>query len=322
MAITNPFKGLSKNQRYVAIGGVTLVAGFLVFEHHKKTGSWNPWSQGSQANAASGGQIDPVTGMAYSQDNVTDPITGLTYLAEAEQYGSVATAEAAFGGYGGSVATGSGYGVQPASGGSVAGTLPTAPGSAYANNQDWVQAVQAGLTAIGYDENAVNQALQLYLGGQPLTPSQVALVNVALAEFGQPPNGSFQIIHAPSSGPSTTPPPGGGTPPPPGGGVDHGPVPPPATKVANYPAGIRVAGAWTAGKSSSAKVTWQPVKGATGYAVHLTYQGASVDKFNTHNTYANFGGLTPNHTYTVHVATINGAGTGPESNGPSFKTPR
>jgi len=316
--LTNPLKGLSKTQRYAALGGVSLVGAYLVYHHHKTTGSWNPWSRPAANQTTSSTQIDPVTGLAYSQDNAIDPITNLSYLAEAEQYGSVATAEAAFGGYGGSLATGTGIGVQPASGGSTAGTLPT-QASAYADNADWVQAVQAGLTEIGYDETAVNTALQKYLGSQPLTPDEVALINVALAEFGNPPNGSYQIIHAPAAGPGTTPPPpppsGGGNPPP-----SHNP--PPAPKVLGYPSGIRVAGNFTSGNSSSAKVTWAPVKGATGYHVHLTYQGARVDEFTTHNTYANFGQLTPSHTYTVHVATINGAGTGPESNGPSFKTPK
>src|SRR5215469_1554067 len=119
MAFENPFttiKNLPKPARYAVIAGTAGITGWLLYSHHKNTGSWNPWSQGSKTT--SGGQaadINPVTGLAYSQDTATDPVTGLPYLSEAEQYGSVQAAEAAVSAYGLSTGTGSGIPVNPAS---------------------------------------------------------------------------------------------------------------------------------------------------------------------------------------------------------------
>lgn len=197
----NPFRNLSKPQKYMVAGGVVLLGGFVVWRHHSQTGSWNPWS-GGNANAsgnANSSAIDPITGLPYSMDNQVDPITSLTYLAEAEQYGSVATAEASVSAYGTSSGTGSGIGVSPASPGNGSSTPP--PSDAYASNQDWVQAVQAGLTDLGYAETTTNAAIQGYLANQPLPAQEYRLMKTALSEFGPPPNGSFQLLQAPASAP-------------------------------------------------------------------------------------------------------------------------
>lgn len=206
MAIENPFKNMSKPAIYASLAGFVGITGYLMYRHHASTGSWNPWSSGSSASTpsptTSTTQIDPVTGLPYSQDDATDPETGLTYLAEAEEYGSVATAEADVSQFGTTVDSGTG------TTGYVDGTSTSSTGavsvSTYTSNAAWSQAVQAGLSDVGYDPTTVASAIGAYLTGMPLTAAQVAIVNAAIAEYGPPPVGNLQVIQAPASGPATT----------------------------------------------------------------------------------------------------------------------
>ena len=202
MPFTNPLKGLSKTQIYVAVGGATAVGGYLVIHHHSTTGSWNPWSSGSGAASSA---TDPVTGLPVSEDNTIDPVTGLTYLAEAQQYGSVSTAEASVSAYGGSEASGSGIPVNPAVPESDQGSANTVVGTnVYTSDSAWSQAAQAGLTDIGYTGTDVSAALGLYLTGQPVTSTQAQIINAAIGEYGPPPQGSFQITLQPATAASST----------------------------------------------------------------------------------------------------------------------
>lgn len=208
MPIANPFKGMSKPAVYASLAGFAGIGGYFVYRHHASTGSWNPWSTDDSSAASDTTQttqLDPVTGLPYSQDDATDPVTGMTYLAEAQQYGSVAAAEADVAQFGTTVASGSGVAVSPA-------TYPvssTAPGAVavdtYTSNAAWAQAVQAGLAGVGYDATAVGAALGAYLQGLPLStagsPSPYAIVNTAISEYGRPPVGTFQVIQAPPAGP-------------------------------------------------------------------------------------------------------------------------
>lgn len=193
----NPFKNLSKWQLYAVIAGGGLIGVYAEVQHHKKTGSWSPFKS-APASTAGGQGINPVTGLPYSSDSATDPQTGLTYLQEAEQYGSVAAAEAAVSAYGMSTATGSGIPVNPASPVSQ-GSINTPVGtSVYTSNSAWAQAVQAGLSSITgsqqYDGTDIGTALGAYLTAQPLGPKQAKVVSTAIAEYGPPPVGSYQII--------------------------------------------------------------------------------------------------------------------------------
>ena len=214
MAFENPFKNLSKPQLYIVVAGGLGIGGFALVAHHKKTGSWSPFASGTAATSNSGATgTDPVTGLPYSQDDATDPITGQQYLAEAEQYGSVAAAEASVSAYGQSTATGSGIPVNPASPAS-SGSINTPVGtSVYTSNAAWAQAATAGLTDVGYSGTDVATALGDYLTQTPLTPAQATLVNTAIAEYGPAPVGALQVILQPKSGPSTTPSPPTPTPP-------------------------------------------------------------------------------------------------------------
>lgn len=179
-------------------------------------------SSGSSAAGASSSAIDPVTGLPYSEDSTVDPATGMTYLAEAQQYGSVAAAEAAVAGQ--YSATGQAAGAGVTSGfPTIYGGGSQPSGNSYASNAQWSQAVTAGLVNLGYSATDVAAALGLYFQGMPLTSgadgvSYLSIIQAAVAEFGPPPVGTYPIVAPPTSGGGvggTGSPGGGGTPPPP-----------------------------------------------------------------------------------------------------------
>jgi hypothetical protein len=205
----NPFKDLPKP---VIIGGIAVtggLTGFLLYRHHKSTGSW--FGSGTTSTAGGSSAIDTVTGLPTSEDNAIDPVTGLTYLAEATQYGSVATAEASVSAYGTSSATGTGTLVTPADGGS-SGTTTLAPGAVssptYTSDAAWAQAVQAGLSDVSgsteYDGTDIGTAIGDYLQNIPVTAAQKSVITTALAEYGNPPSGARQIITIPTATPGKT----------------------------------------------------------------------------------------------------------------------
>jgi hypothetical protein len=211
MAIENPFKNLSKPQLYAIVGGSVLIGGYIVVHHHSTSGSWNPFSSGTATTAATSGgtaaSIDPVTGLPYSEDDATDPTTGLEYLAEAQEYGSVSAADSSVSAYGASTATGSGIPVNSASPAST-GSVNTVTGSViYTSNAAWAQAAEAGLTDVGYASTDVATALGAYLTGEPVTSTEASLISVAVSEYGAPPVGTFQIILQPTTSTGTTTPP-------------------------------------------------------------------------------------------------------------------
>jgi hypothetical protein len=315
MAFENPFKNLSKTQKYVVAGGGLAIGVFALVAHHKKTGSWSPFASGTAATATTGATgTDPVTGMPYTDDTVIDPITGQAYLAEAEQYGSVAAAEASVSAYGQSTATGSGIPVNPASPAS-SGSINTPVGtSVYTSNAAWAQAATAGLTDVGYSGTDVATALGDYLTQTPVTAAQATLINTAIAEYGPAPVGSLQVILQPVKGPSTTPPPSGGTttPPPTGGGSK------PPAKATVPPMPSNVTGEALSGTEVSLR--WNASEGATSYRIRVTYQDKLYESGTASGTTRIVNGLRPNETYTFHVAAVNSAGTSSESNSPVIKT--
>lgn len=231
-------------------GGLAAAAGGVIWYWRKQSAA------AAASTTASGTQsgIDPVTGLPYSQDNQTDPMTGMTYLAEAQQYGSVAAADAsvqgnytAAGGYGGGGYGGtSGY---PSPGDGGGGTTSTG-GPPYANNAQWAQAAEAGLQALGWNAKDVGAAIGRYLGQLPLDTQQVSIVQTAVAEYGTPPVGTYTII------------PGGKNPG--GGGGATNPVTGLHTTDTGY---------------TSADIAWDAAQGATGYLItpnrHVTMTGAT-----------------------------------------------
>jgi hypothetical protein len=287
--------GGKKINNWYVVGGVAGLV-LVVYLYRRSSSGSSSSSAGAASSSASSG-VDPLTGLPYSQDNSVDPLTGMTYLQEAQTYGSVAAAEAQGG-------TGSGYGLSGGYGsGGYVGTAgyPTtnvgagsAAGQSYATNAAWAQAVTAGLAALGYDSQTVASALGLFFAQHPLSADQAQIVQAAEAEWGPPPQGTYQIIPqgsgtgsgGGSSSGGTTPPP----PPPPSGG---GPEP-----VA------WVAAQWV--NRTSTNVHWPPAKGATSYQVRVTYQSQVIQTHTTDQQNFTVSGLTPNHTYGIHVAAIEG----------------
>jgi hypothetical protein len=180
-----------------AIAGGSALAIWFAYKQHKD-------SEASSASSASNpSAIDPVTGLPYSQDDQIDPLTGEAYLAEAQEYGSVSAAEDAVAGES-SLDYSSEFGAAGAASGTGTGGTTTVSSGGYASNAAWAQAVTAGLTDIGYTSTDVSSALGFYLGGLPLTTladgvSSAAIVEAALAEYGPPPVGTFQLIMPPAT---------------------------------------------------------------------------------------------------------------------------
>ncbi len=200
------FKKLSTGGK-VAVAGGGLAAVYLVYRYKKNQ------SAATSSAASNPAAIDPVTGLPYSEDNTVDPLTGQAYLAEAQQYGSVSAAEAALSaagsGYGYGSSGGGGYGYSSSYGAAGTSTgsglaTDTTQGTSYASNAAWAQAVEAGLTTIGYSATDISAALGRYLGNLPETAAQATIVEAAIAEYGPPPTGSFQVIMATPSNAAPT----------------------------------------------------------------------------------------------------------------------
>jgi hypothetical protein len=282
----NPFKHLSKPEIYLTIAGGAGVAGIVLVQHHSKTGSWNPFGAATATASTVPGGNDPITGLPYSDDSAVDPATNQQYLAEAEQYGSVAAAEASVGAYGQSTATGSGIPVNPASPAS-SGSINTPVGtSVYTSNAAWEQAATAGLVSVGYDGPTVAAALGAYTTQTPLSPAQVTIVNTAIGEYGPAPVGNLQIIPQPASGPGNSTP----------------------------VAAPTVAGGHVIGTTkSSVNVGWTG-NNAVKYVCTLTGPDAAKTPGGITKTVTTpsveYTGLSANHQYSVQVIPYNSSGTG------------
>lgn len=274
--------GKQINNWYVVGGGAGLA--LVIYLYRRSSAS-------SKASASASG-TDPLTGLPYSSDNTVDPLTGMTYLQEAQTYGSVAAAEAQAG-------SGSAYGLSGGSGG-YGGTagFPTsnvgagsAAGQSFATNAAWAQAVQAGLSALGYDPQTVAAALGLFFAQHPLSATQAQIVQAAEAEFGPPPQGTYQIIPQGSGTGSGTG--GGGTG---GGGSGTG-----GSTRLSAPGALHV----TQISASSGQVAWNTVSHATGYTAQLKQGGANgptaSGPFSTGGPFANFTGLRSRTHYTAMI---------------------
>lgn len=213
---------------------------------------------------------------AASGPNLIDPATGIPYADETA--GSI-------GGPGGYSGLGYGYPTSDITGSSLTS------GTSFTTNAQWAQAVEAGLTGLGYDPLAVGSAIGKYLLNQPLTSDQVTIVQTAVAEYGPPPVGTFAII----AGGSVPPPPGGGGggTPPPGGGGGSGRL--------SAPVGVHL----TIDGRTGVRLQWGAVPGAAGYVAQCkqgTDNGPTVSgPFGTTSPVANFGNLRPGTHYTALI---------------------
>lgn len=185
------------------------------------------------------------------------------------------------------------------------------PTGGFTDNATWGVAAVNFLVGVGIDPTVANQAIQLYLNGQNLTTAQQADVNLAIEAIGPPPQ-----LPGPSSGnpPPVTNPGGGGK----GSGGGKGTGGGTKTSKPAMPSNVRA----THITSDGFTITWNKVTGATSYKVNVTYQGKAAKSESVSGTSATISGLTPDHTYTVHVAAVNSAGSSAQTNGPSVKTTR
>lgn len=189
----------------IVLGGG--IAAYMAYRMKKNAAA----NQAASSSTTSSTATDPVTGLPYSEDNTVDPATGMTYLAEAQQYGSVSAAESqagsaayGYGGYGSGGYSGLGYGY-PSGYSDYYGYGSAGAPTVYSTNAQWAQAVEAGLTNLGYGATDVGAAVGRYLGDLSLTADQATIIQTAVAEYGPPPVGTFQIIQQSSSpGPTST----------------------------------------------------------------------------------------------------------------------
>jgi len=166
------FMGLSKNEAIiVAIGGAGVV--FLVFRHYRSASA-----AVSSTDAAATQDIDPETGYAYGSAQDVAALGTLNSSGTATDSGGAATDSEPY------------YSTVPTT------QIPT-------TNSAWSQYVQQQLATIGYDPETVAGAIGAYLGEIALTPTQVGIVQVALAECGPPPQGEYSIIPVGTSTPVT-----------------------------------------------------------------------------------------------------------------------
>jgi Fibronectin type III domain len=171
--------------------GALIVGGILYFKNRNSSSS----SSSTDPNA-----IDPVTGLPYSQDNEVDPLTGMTYLSEAQEFGSVAAAEAQYASDTSLASTGSGA-VDTGSSdtGTTTGTTTT---GTFTTNAQWAAQVESDLVDIGYSSSDVSAAIGRYLAGLSLTSDQAAIVQAGIGLDGPPPVNPPAINTAPSGGTS------------------------------------------------------------------------------------------------------------------------
>lgn len=237
----------------VAIGGGSLVAIWFAYKQHETSAA------AASTSTSNPSAIDPVTDLPYSQDSTIDPLTGESYLAEAQEYGSVSAAEQAVAGES-SLDYSSEYGAGSGDTGTSTGVTTDVPATGYTTNAAWAQAVTSGLTDLGYTASDVSAALGQYLGSLPETTAQAGIVNTALAEYGPPPAGSFTIILASTTGPAgsgtgTTTGTGTGTTTGTTTGTGSTPKPAGGGPITNIPGNFRVTGV----NGLSISLAWDPV---------------------------------------------------------------
>lgn len=152
-----------------------------------------------------------------------------------------------------------------------------------ANDQEWTQRVMAALN--WFEPGFLGDVLGKYLGRQPLTVEEAAVVRVAWAVSGKPPSNTQIVLATTGSTPGTTPPP------------DTSVKPP------SPPTGMRAV-VWG---TNYIYFDWAPTPGATSYVV-IEPNGSERK---TAGPSAMFGGAMGGDlkgSYTLKVAAVNSAG--------------
>jgi hypothetical protein len=252
-----PGLGHMKKGYVIAIAGGGLVLVIYLYRKQKANAAAATPAT-AQAATTTGGQLNgyPWDGtIGNSADPQSeDPSTGMTYAQEAAEGVGVYTAA-------------SGADTGALAGLSGVTTSTTSATSAPTTNAAWAQQATANLVAIGYSSTDVAAALGQYLASLPLTAAQQTIVQVALAEDGPPPVGSFSIITTGSSTATST-----GT-----GSTSTGSTAPKGTL--SPPTGLKCAAS-----STSVTLRWNSSPGANQYHYQiLTAAGANVHDAETNS---------------------------------------
>ena len=179
--IKTPF-GTVQKKTALALGGIALALGGIVYWREKKLGGLTP----TNTNAA--GEVDPATGFVYGTP---------------EDLAALAAQGTDLGGGGGGSASGGGSGSIPPGG--IIGT-------AFTSNGQWVQAVEDYMTTnnLVVDPTQLSAALGKYITGTYIDPSSAAysLVQQAISVQNYPPiAGANGYPPAINTHPATTTPP-------------------------------------------------------------------------------------------------------------------
>lgn len=171
-------------------------------------------------------------------------------------------------------------------------------GEAIATNAQWFTVAMEALEAAGWDAQAAATALGKYLQKAALNPSEVTMVQVALAAAGPPPEGGpYSLVT-------------GGNPPTPSG------------KPAK-PTGVTAKYTGSDAAGGKAEVRWNAVPGAVRYRVDVDTMRLEVTEYNvrTTGTLRYVRGLKPGKHIALVVA-VNAAGVESDRGGPaSFTVP-
>jgi hypothetical protein len=175
---------------------------------------------------------------------------------------------------------------------------PASP-TVYETNEQWGRAAILHLLSEGKDPGTSTLAVSRYLGEYSLTADQQALVSLAIAKLGPPP----QLPSNPPDLPGTTPTPT--------------PTPTPTTPALTAPKNLRT---WGKGPSRlTVPLQWDPVPGAVSYRLYR--KGVAFNVGHSIDTKATVGGLRPNTSYTFHVRALDKTGKlGPSSTSKTYKT--
>lgn len=148
----------------------------------------------------------------------------------------------------------------------------------FVDNAGWSQAATDRLVALGYDAQAVSNALGKFLQRQPLTSQEAVIARAALGQLGQPPQyGPWQVVEQQT----------------------------PAAVGMTAPTGLARVGSYP----DRVVLTWNPVPGAAGYQVRRDGGGVA-----NHTTPGHTSNLPAGRTYTFRVRARNAVGQyGPEA---------
>jgi hypothetical protein len=169
MPISQDLKRVKWQYWVGGIGGAGIV--YYLYKRRKTATATSATDTG-----ATDPNIDPSTGIPYSQESGYSPVSGTS--PSLYSYYDPATGALINAGIG-SQATG-----------------PTTPGTALA----WVQQATAYLVAQGWDALLVSTALGKYIAGRPLTPQEQDVVDAARAAEGQVPGGAPPVQQTPPPG--------------------------------------------------------------------------------------------------------------------------